>query len=118
MSLDPEAGEATLGASAKVNPGGIGKGYALDVACRRLLESGVGDFMMHGGSDPICDTSGSEAFHASLPGANGAAGAPRADLRVYPELRHEIFNEPQRHQVFEDLLRWMLEVERPGTGDP
>jgi alpha-beta hydrolase superfamily lysophospholipase len=26
---------------------------------------------------------------------------------VYPELRHEIFNEPEREQVFADAWRWI-----------
>ncbi|MCR9295178.1 MAG: FAD:protein FMN transferase [bacterium] len=36
-----------------VNPGGIGKGYALDRAARRLHEAGIADFMMHGGLSSI-----------------------------------------------------------------
>lgn len=36
-----------------VNPGGIGKGYALDRAAGRLWDAGVGDFMMHGGLSSI-----------------------------------------------------------------
>lgn len=32
-----------------VNPGGIGKGYAIDQAARMLLENGVEEFVIHGG---------------------------------------------------------------------
>lgn len=58
--------------------------------------------MLHGGADPICPVAGSRAFHAEL-------DATRSALRIYPELRHEIFNEPEREQVFEDLLAWVRE---------
>jgi len=36
-----------------LNPGGIGKGYALDRAAGRLASSGVLDFMMHGGLSSV-----------------------------------------------------------------
>ncbi len=36
-----------------LNPGGIGKGYALDRAAGRLVSSGVYDFMMHGGLSSV-----------------------------------------------------------------
>ncbi|MBX3422824.1 MAG: FAD:protein FMN transferase [Pirellulaceae bacterium] len=36
-----------------INTGGIGKGYALDRAAELLLESGVNDFMIHGGLSSI-----------------------------------------------------------------
>ncbi len=36
-----------------LNPGGIGKGYALDRAAGRLVSSGVLDFMMHGGLSSV-----------------------------------------------------------------
>jgi alpha-beta hydrolase superfamily lysophospholipase len=29
---------------------------------------------------------------------------------VYPELRHEIFNEPERLQVFADAWSWLQET--------
>lgn len=42
-----------LQAGLKLNPGGIGKGYALDKACQILLRNGIHDFMMHGGLSSI-----------------------------------------------------------------
>jgi alpha-beta hydrolase superfamily lysophospholipase len=30
---------------------------------------------------------------------------------VYPKLRHEILNEPEQEQVFEDVLAWIDERE-------
>jgi alpha-beta hydrolase superfamily lysophospholipase len=50
-------------------------------------------------------------FFASLP----AGSAPPSALKVYPGLLHEIFNEPEREEVFSDLLGWVrsLEESRP-----
>ncbi len=36
-----------------LNPGGIGKGYALDRAGRKLLSAGLQNFMMHGGLSSV-----------------------------------------------------------------
>lgn len=47
-----------------VNPGGIGKGYALDRASGQLLESGVGDFMIHGGLSSIVARGDRQQFHS------------------------------------------------------
>ncbi|MCA9193904.1 MAG: FAD:protein FMN transferase [Planctomycetales bacterium] len=37
----------------KLNPGGIGKGFAVDQASDRLLRAGVRDFLLHGGLSSI-----------------------------------------------------------------
>lgn len=37
----------------EVNPGGIGKGYALDRAAQLMRNAGVADFMLHGGQSSI-----------------------------------------------------------------
>lgn len=37
----------------EVNPGGIGKGFALDCAASNLMADGVGDFAFHGGKSSI-----------------------------------------------------------------
>jgi alpha-beta hydrolase superfamily lysophospholipase len=56
--------------------------------------------MMHGAADPICIASASEEFAAQL-------RAPGSALRIYPDLRHEIFNEPERERVFGDAWAWL-----------
>jgi len=58
--------------------------------------------LMHGEADPICDIQGSRAFHAR----SQRNPASRTELRTYPGLRHEIFNEPDRLTVYADLLDW------------
>jgi alpha-beta hydrolase superfamily lysophospholipase len=65
--------------------------------------------LLHGGDDPLCSPRGSEAFFASLP----PGAAPPSQLVIYPGLRHEIFNEPEKEQIFEDLLRWVVALESP-----
>lgn len=59
--------------------------------------------LLHGKQDPLCPVAASEEFASQLT-ASGSA------LRVYPELRHEIFNEPEREQVFADAWRWVEET--------
>ena len=67
--------------------------------------------LLHGGDDSLCDPSGSQVFFESLPGGS----APPSELKIYPGLLHEIFNEPEREDVFADLLGWVqsLEANRP-----
>jgi alpha-beta hydrolase superfamily lysophospholipase len=60
--------------------------------------------VLHGQDDPICAAVGSRSFHAALP-ARGSL------LRVYPKLRHEIFNEPEQEEIFRDLLDWLHSLE-------
>jgi len=58
--------------------------------------------LLHGEADHLSPARGSRGFHGQLRG-----GGHR--LRLYPQLRHEIFNEPEQEQVFEDVLAWLLE---------
>jgi alpha-beta hydrolase superfamily lysophospholipase len=66
----------------------------------RALEVEVPLLMLHGEEDPLCPAEGSRAFFDGL----AVAGS---DLRIYPELRHEIFNEPERERVYLDILEWL-----------
>lgn len=72
-------------------------GRASEIALPLLLQ--------HGAEDPLCPASCSEAFHASR-----APDGPASEIRIYPELRHEIFNEPERETVYADLHAWMERV--------
>jgi alpha-beta hydrolase superfamily lysophospholipase len=55
---------------------------------------------LHGEADPICPVQGSRSFQARV-------RAPASRLRTYAKLRHEIFNEPEHEDVFEDILEWI-----------
>lgn len=59
--------------------------------------------ILHGEADPICPVSGSRRFHAGL----SPAVAERSRLSVYPSLRHEIWNEPERVAIWHDMLAWL-----------
>jgi alpha-beta hydrolase superfamily lysophospholipase len=63
--------------------------------------------LLHGADDPLCLPAGSERFFASLP----ADEIPGSELRIYPGLRHEIFNEPEQASVFDDLHGWLTKLE-------
>ena len=58
---------------------------------------------LHGADDPICPSSGTERFLE-------AVRVPGSACKVYPGLRHEIFNEPEREQVWGDVLSFLREV--------
>jgi alpha-beta hydrolase superfamily lysophospholipase len=60
--------------------------------------------LQHGEGDPICPVEGSRRFFEQL-------NVTRRGLRTYPGLRHEIFNEPERSAVLEDLVGWIRELE-------
>ena len=59
--------------------------------------------IQHGEADPICPIEGSRLLH------NGLAPeiASESGIRTYPELRHEIWNEPERERVWQDMLDWL-----------
>ncbi|MBW2494365.1 MAG: lysophospholipase [Deltaproteobacteria bacterium] len=59
--------------------------------------------LQHGEGDPICPVEGSRDFFEQLT-------ATRRKLCTYPELRHEIFNEPERAAVLGDLVGWIREL--------
>jgi len=58
--------------------------------------------MLHGGADALVAADGTLAFAETV-------GVPGSDVRIYPELYHEIFNEPEHEAVFADVLAWVEE---------
>lgn len=108
LSRDPEVGRAyvddplvfqrmTLSLAAEL----------FDAGARTLPGAGkvrVPMLVLHGEEDRLCPVYGSRTFFDQLT-------TPGSDLRVYPELRHEIFNEPEQEQVFADMLDWMRKRE-------
>ncbi len=54
LELDAIASQGRLlRAGVQTNPGGIGKGYALDRAAQRLDNGGIADYMIHGGLSSV-----------------------------------------------------------------
>lgn len=56
--------------------------------------------LLHGEADRVCPVSGSQWLHENAP-------SPHKTLKTYPNLYHEIMNEPERHQVLHDILTWL-----------
>lgn len=56
--------------------------------------------LLHGEDDRLCPLAASRAFHAGLT-------TPGSALRTYPDLYHEVFNEPEQETVFADALAWL-----------
>jgi len=104
LSRDPEVGRAYAEDPLVLRQMTLGMGASFLSAVGRTLAAAdrvqVPMLLLHGGDDPLCPPEGSRRFSAGVP-------APGAELHVYPGLRHEIFNEPERETVFEDLLGWM-----------
>jgi alpha-beta hydrolase superfamily lysophospholipase len=73
---------------------------AIPRVAARAAEVAVPLLGLHGEEDPLCPLRGSRAFFASV-------RSPGSTLRVYPGLRHEIFYEPEREKVYEDLWSWL-----------
>src|SRR5690606_11710827 len=73
---------------------------AIPRTAARAAEVQVPMLLMHGEADPVCRARSSRAFYGQLRGPGHA-------LRLYPQLRHEILNEPEHEQVLEDLLTWL-----------
>lgn len=59
--------------------------------------------ILHGGADSMASPDGSRFLEERVTSTNKT-------LEIYPGLYHEIFNEPEREQVFDDILRWLDEL--------
>jgi alpha-beta hydrolase superfamily lysophospholipase len=114
LSRDPEVARAYCEDPAVLRQMTIGMGAGfLSAVERTRAASGrvrVPMLLLHGGDDPLCLPEGSRLFFEGLCDA-------ASDLRIYPGLRHEIFNEPEREAVFEDLLGWMRRAAPPLSGE-
>jgi alpha-beta hydrolase superfamily lysophospholipase len=106
LSRDPAVGAAYLADPLVFRK--ITTGFAAQLFQGILrTEGGGGDvrlpmLMLHGEADPICPVEASRSFFADL-------DPHSSRLRTYPELRHEIFNEPEREAVYGDVLDWLRE---------
>lgn len=64
-------------------------------------------FFVAGGDDPVGNY-GKGVYLAAEKFRQ--AGMTKVDCRIYPLCRHEIFNEINRREIFEDLLQWINET--------
>jgi len=57
--------------------------------------------VVHGSADRLIPVEGSRRLV-------GSVGSDDVDLKVYPGLYHEVFNEPEQDQVLGDVVSWIL----------
>ncbi|MBU3751517.1 MAG: alpha/beta hydrolase [Mycobacterium sp.] len=83
-------------------PAGIGK--ALLVVSERMAERAPGItaplLVVHGEDDQLVPAAGSRRLVQCV-------GSDDVELKVYPDLYHEVFNEPEREQVLDDVVAWI-----------
>jgi alpha-beta hydrolase superfamily lysophospholipase len=68
------------------------------------LPAGLPVLVLNGERDPVGGSAGSQV--AALVDALRARGLP-VEQHVYPDARHEVFNETNRDEVTADLLAWL-----------
>lgn len=64
-------------------------------------------FFVAGGDDPVGNYG--QGVHQTVE-AFKKAGMERVDVKIYPLCRHEILNEINRKDVFEDIKKWMKQL--------
>ncbi|MFZ6030339.1 MAG: alpha/beta hydrolase [Chloroflexota bacterium] len=71
---------------------------AIDYALAHAAEFPLPLLLVHGTADSLVFARGSEEF---------AARTPRATLKLWDGLYHEVHNEPEKETVLADIARWM-----------
>ena len=56
--------------------------------------------VLHGTADKLVPLEANKPIYQSF-------GSPDRTLRIYEGLYHEVFNEPERAQVMQDLVSWL-----------
>ncbi|MGI9126405.1 MAG: lysophospholipase [Mycobacterium sp.] len=83
-------------------PAGIGK--ALLVVGETMPQRAPGItaplLVVHGEDDQLVSAEGSRRLVQCV-------GSTDCELKVYPKLYHEVFNEPERDQVLDDVVNWI-----------
>lgn len=66
----------------------------------RATECQMPILLLHGAEDKIAMPQGSQAFYDHCTSAD-------LEMKIYPELYHEIFNSCEKNQVLQDVVTWM-----------
>lgn len=84
-------------------PAGIGKALLVVGEKMHLLAPGITAplLVVHGEEDRLVAAEGSRRLVEHV-------GSRDVELKVYPELFHEVFNEPERDRVLDDVVSWIL----------
>ncbi len=56
--------------------------------------------LMHGGQDRLTDINGTNSYHKHVV-------SPDKRLQLYPDLYHELLNEPERRHVLKQVMSWL-----------
>lgn len=101
LSRDPAVGEAYF-ADPLVYPKatvrfGLAMFEAMDRAAANVNRITTPTLVIHGTADPVVAPESSEVFER----------VEAAERRTYPDLRHELFNEPEGDQVVADVIEWI-----------
>ncbi|SNT52225.1 alpha/beta hydrolase [Rhodococcoides kyotonense] len=83
-------------------PAGVAAGLvgAMESFPTRLPSLTIPVLLQHGSEDKLADVSGSRMIAET-------AGSTDLTIEIYDGLYHEIFNEPERAQVLDDLVAWL-----------
>jgi alpha-beta hydrolase superfamily lysophospholipase len=83
-------------------PAGVGAAMLRTMAMfqRRLPALTLPTLVLHGAEDRLVDPAGSRLIADT-------AGSADLTLHVYDGLHHEVFNEPERDRVLDDLVAWL-----------
>lgn len=109
LSRDPSVGEAYFSDPLVYTSATARMGHQLFTAMARVRDAvdrlRVPTLVLHGGDDTIVPPSASEILE-------GVAGVER---RLYPGLRHELFNEPEGPEILAEVAQWIRD--RLGSPD-
>ena len=83
-------------------PGGIARALLLvgETMPQRAASLAAPLLVVHGSDDHLIPVEGSHQLVA-------AVGSSDVELKVYPGLYHEVFNEPEQDQVLDDVVAWI-----------
>ena len=83
-------------------PGGIARVLMLvgETMPQRAASLAAPLLVVHGSDDHLIPVEGSRQLVA-------AVGSSDVELKVYPGLYHEVFNEPEQDQVLDDVVSWI-----------
>lgn len=85
-------------------PAGVARALLLvsETMPRRATALTAPLLVVHGDQDKLVGVDGSRRFMQHV-------GSTDAELKVYPGLFHEVFNEPERDAVLEEVVAWITE---------
>jgi alpha-beta hydrolase superfamily lysophospholipase len=112
LSRDPAVGEAYFADPLVARKATIRLGHELFRAMDRAREChpriAIPTLVLHGGADTVAPPQATAAM----------ADNPMVERRLYPGLRHEVFNEPEGPELVAEVVAWIKErVEGSGEVD-